>query len=117
FEAMKRVAKILFFTALVTGGTIWASYADRGIGKKKSKVKLNIVNTNNNIKSNLSFNLKTGLKYTGSLLPSTNARGNASNVLVTFQKGNSVYIIPYKQKAISSEIRQGYTGLKLVIKP
>ncbi|HRN92549.1 MAG TPA: hypothetical protein PLE75_06570 [Ferruginibacter sp.] len=114
---MKRFAKILFFTALVTGGTIWASYADRGIGKKKGKVKLNIVNTNNNIKSNLSFNLKTGLKYTGTLLPATNARGNASNYLVTFQKGNSVYIIPYKHKAISSEIRQGYTGLKLVIKP
>lgn len=116
---MKKIAKILFFTAVMMGGTIWASYADRGIGKKKSKVKLNIVNTNNNIKSNLSFNLKTGLKYTGSLLStSTPSKPNqSSNYIVTFQKGNSVYIIPFKNKAIGSEVRQGYTGLKLVIKP
>lgn len=116
---MKRIAKILFVTTLVFGGSIWASYADRGLGKKKSQVKLNITTTNKNLKSSLAFNLNPGLKYTGTLitLPPKGSPANSSTQLVTYQKGNSVYIIPYKQKAISTEVRPGYTGFKMVIKP
>ena len=92
------------------------SFADRGVTKKKSKVVLNI-KTPNSFKSNLNFNLKNGLKYTGSLIAnSVTTNPNSFNHLVTYQKGNSVYILPYKQKIFVADVRQGYTGTKLIIR-
>lgn len=92
------------------------TFADRGISKKsKAKVALNIT-TNNNFKKALSLNLKSGLKYKGSLLAPTSKSNNFSTSLITYQKGNTTYILPYRQKMIVTEIKQGYTGMKLIIK-
>ncbi len=112
----KLTRKILLLGILVS--IMQVSFADRGIGKKsKSKILLNI-NTNNSFKNSISFNLKTGLKYTGSLLANVEMQNNSliSTELVTFQKGNSIYIVPTKQKVIVPEIKQGYSGLKIIIK-
>jgi hypothetical protein len=115
---LKKFVKILFVTAILIGGANWASYADRGLGKKKSKVQLNIMTQNKNLKGSLAFNLKTGLKYTGTLLDVKNENGKVvSSSLVTYQKGNSVYILPYKTKKLVPENRAGYAGVKLTIKP
>ena len=114
---MRKTLKITLLLVLLTGGMLY-TFADRGMSKKvKNKVKLNIP-TNNNFKRALSINLKTGLKYTGSLItaPDHNNFSAFSNSLVTYQKGNTIYVIPYKQKIIVSEIKQGYTGMKLIIK-
>ncbi|MEO5983857.1 MAG: hypothetical protein ABIP80_00035 [Ferruginibacter sp.] len=91
------------------------TFADRGINKKsKNQVKLNIA-TNNNFKKALSLNLKGGLTYRGSLISLTTPLP-FSNKIITYQKGNTIYVVPYKQNIIVSEIRQGYTGMKLIIK-
>ena len=113
---MSKIAKKILLLGILTG-TMLVSFADRGIGKKsKTKVLLNI-NTNNSFRNSISFNLKAGLKYKGSLLSNTQQTNSlTSTELVTYQKGNSIYIVPYKQKVIVPEIRQGYTGLKLIIK-
>lgn len=114
---MRNIAKKILLLGILTG-TMLVSFADRGIGKKsKSKVLLNI-STNNAFKNSISFNIKAGLKYKGSLLSKSQHQNNSSifTELVTYQKGNSIYIIPYKQKMIVPEIKQGYTGLKLIIK-
>lgn len=114
---LSKICRITMLSVILVG-TMLFSYADRGINKKvKNKVKLNI-STNNNFKKALSLNLKTGLKYKGSLIaaPDNNNISAISNKLVTYQKGNTIYIIPYKQKIIVSEIKQGYTGMKLIIK-
>jgi hypothetical protein len=39
-----------------------------------------------------------------------------STTLVSYQKGNTIYIIPYKQKIIMPEVKPGYTGMKLIIR-
>lgn len=92
------------------------SFADRGVNKKKNKVVLNIKSPNN-FKSSLNFNLKNGLKYTGSLITnSVSTTPTTFNYLITYQKGNSVYILPYKQKIFVADVRQGYTGTKLIIR-
>ena len=114
---MSKIAKKILLLSILTG-TMLVSFADRGIGKKsKTKVILNI-NTTNSLKNSISFNLKGGLKYKGSLLSNVQQQNKSliSTELVTYQKGNSIYIIPYKQKIIVPEVRQGYTGLKLIIK-
>ncbi len=111
---LKMTKKILVVSMLLS--ITFSALADRGIGKKsKNKVMLNI--STQNLKTSIPFNLKSGLRYTGSLLSSRQfSNQSVSNTLVTFQKGNTVYIIPYKQKVLIPEIRQGYTGMKLVIK-
>jgi hypothetical protein len=114
---MNKTTKIVLILVILNG-IMLTTFADRGVGKKKAKVSLNIVN-NTTFSKSLSFNLKTGLKYKGSLLSSieTNKNSILYNTLITYQKGNTIYIIPYKQKIVVPEIKQGYTGMKLIIKP
>lgn len=110
-------AKIILIV-LMLSSIGFSAMADKGIGKKnKSKVTLNI-NTGNSLRNSISVNLKSGLKYTGSLLVNQQINGTSylSNTLLTYQKGNTVYIIPHKQIIAVPEIKQGYTGMKLIIK-
>jgi hypothetical protein len=114
---MMKKAKIILVVVMLSSIT-YSALADKGIGKKtKAKVSLNI-NTANSLRNSISLNLKTGLKYTGSLLVNQQSQGNTllSNTLVTYQKGNTVYIIPHKQVIAVPEMKQGYTGMKLIIK-
>ena len=113
---MKKAKMILIVLMFSSIG--FSALADKGIGKKsKSKVNLNI-NTGNSLRNSIALNLKTGLKYTGSLLVNQQVNGTSylTNTLVTYQKGNTVYIIPHKQIIAIPEIKQGYTGMKIIIK-
>ena len=112
-----KMAKMIL-VVLMFSGIGFSALADKGIGKKnKTKVTLNITTTNS-LRNSISLNLKSGLKYTGSLLVSQQVDGKSllSNTLLTYQKGNTVYIIPHKQIIAVPEITQGYTGMKLIIK-
>ena len=114
---VKFIQKSLIVAALVS--TAFSALADKGVGKKnKNKVTLNVA-TVSTLRSSISYNLRTGLTYTGSL-NTTNLipRGILlNNTAVTFQKGNTTYIIPYKQRIIIPDVKQGYVGMKLIIKP
>lgn len=108
----------MILIVLMLSGIGFSAMADKGIGKKnKSKVSLNI-NTGNSLRNSIAINLKTGLKYTGSLLANEQISGSTylNNTLLTYQKGNTVYIIPHKQVFVVPEMKQGYTGVKLIIK-
>ena len=114
---MSQITKSILIIGILAGNMLM-SFADRGIGKKmKNKISLNIP-LNTSLKNAISFNLKTGLKYKGSLLISVQKESGSiiSNNIVTYQKGSNIYIVPYKQKIIVPEIKQGYTGMKLIIK-
>ena len=114
---MLKKAKIIL-VVLMLSGIGFSAMADKGIGKKnKTKITLNI-NAGTSIKKSIFLNLKSGLKYTGSLMASQQVYGTSylTNNLLTYQKGNTVYIIPQKQVYTVPEIKQGYTGLKLIIK-
>ncbi|MEN9571519.1 MAG: hypothetical protein RL172_2750 [Bacteroidota bacterium] len=106
--------------ALILLGLTGVTFADRGAGKKsKLRTVLNI-STNYTLKTSLSSNLKTGLSYKGSILTNNKVTtGNTliTNSLMTYQKGNTTYIIPFRQKTIVSEMKQGYTGVKLILRP
>ena len=114
---MIKLSKILL-VAVVLFSTTLSVLADRGIGKKsKSKVTLNI-STPTTLRNSVSLNLRSGLRYTGSSLLNQSTLGNTMiiNTLVSYQKGNTIYIIPYKQKVIMPEVKPGYTGMKLIIR-
>ncbi len=120
---MKKTFRILLLTVAFTG-LLLPSFADRGLGKKKNKVTLNI-KAPTSFASSLKFNLRNGMKYTGSSLLRPLGNGNTRtltspsysfNTLVTYQKGKSIYIVPMKQKVLVADVRQGYTGAKLIIR-
>ena len=116
FPMFKMAKKVLVVSVLIS--TTLSALADRGIGRRtKNRVSLNI-STPTSLRNSIPFNLKSGLRYTGSLVTSQqfDARSTNGNTLITYQKGNTVYIIPYRQKITIPEMSQGYTGLKLIIR-
>ena len=115
---MKKITKMLLVMALLFG-TVVSTLADRGIGRKsKNKVELNI-STPSTLRSSIFFNLRSGLKYTGSLLSKQQPTAPSffSNTLITYQKGNSIYILPSQQVIAVPEIISGFTGVKITLKP
>lgn len=100
---------------LVCGVCLFAS-ADRGGFVKKNKTQLNI-NTNGNLKNSIAFNLKSGLVYRGSSILRNEQIGNniVTDALISYKKGNTVYVLPYKQKIFIPEYNQK-DGYKLIIR-
>lgn len=114
----RSIKKASIILALVS--VTLATFADKGAGKKsKVKTAMNITTTaTTTLRSSVLYNIKNGLTYKGSLLANRKVVNNTvtNNSLMSFQKGNTTYIIPYKNKMTVPEIKPGYTGLKLIIR-
>jgi len=108
-----------FFAVTILFCIVVDASADRGIGKKsKSRPTLNIT-APSNLKNSITLNLKSGLSYKGSLLNTRKSLPDNSIInssIVTYKKGNTTYIIPYKSKITVADVRQGYTGMKIIIR-
>ena len=112
---MTKYSKIVSVLLLVCGVCVFA-FADRGGFVKRNKTQLNI-KTNGNLKNSIPFNLKSGLTYRGSFLTDQEQIGNSlvSDAYISYKKGNTVYILPYKQKILIPEYSQ-QNGYKLIIR-
>ena len=112
---MKKYFKISGVVVLALGICFFA-FADRGGFVKKDKTRLNI-KMNGNLKNSISFNLKSGLTYRGSFLTDQEQIGNTmiSDLYVSYKKGNTIYIVPYKQKIVIPQYSQS-EGYKLIIR-
>ena len=112
---MNKYTRILLVVLLFCGVGLLAS-ADRGRFELKKKITLNI-NPENNLRSAVAFNLKSGIVYKGSNLMRQETVGNSiiSDVMVSYKKGNTIYILPYKQR-ISIPQYSKNEGSKLTIR-
>ena len=112
---MTKYSKIVTVLLLVCGVCVFA-FADRGGFVKKNRTQLNI-KTNGNLKNSIPFNLKSGITYRGSFLTDQEQIGNSlvSDAYISYKKGNTVYILPYKQKILIPEYSQK-DGYKLIIR-
>lgn len=112
---MNKYSKIAL-VILIFCGVCFIASADRGGFVKKNKTQLNIV-TKGTLKNSLAFNLKSGLCYKGSFLLNRQFIGNAiiNDAFVSYKKGNTIYILPYKQKIAIPEYSQK-DGYKLIIR-
>ena len=109
-------ASKIFAPLLLICFVSYIAIADRGGFGKRNKIHFNIV-TLNTLKNSISFNLRSGLTYRGNTILNKQQAGNSifTNALVSYQKGNTIYILPYKQKILI----QSYTpdsGYKLIIR-
>jgi len=100
---------------LVCGVCLFA-FADRGGFVKKNKTHLNI-NTSGNLRNSIAFNLKSGIVYRGSSILDKQIIGNnlITDALISYKKGNTVYILPYRQKIMIPQYSQE-EGYKLIIR-
>lgn len=113
---MTKYSKIIAVIVLATGVCLFA-LADRGGFVKKNRTHLNI-ETRGSLKNSIPFNLKSGLTYRGSFFTNKEIIGNSvmvSDAYVSYKKGNTVYILPYKQKVLIPEYSQK-NGYKLIIR-
>ncbi len=113
-KVMKGIFKIsLIILALISLNFV--ALANKG-SKKKVKAKVNLaINTGVSLRNSLMLNLKSQAAFKGAFLKSTGATTN-NKAAVSFQRGNNIYILPYKTKIITSEAKRGYSGLKLVLR-
>ncbi len=115
---MKKTLKTLLIISIFIGNMPY-SFADRGVrNRTKKTIALNI-NTSNSFKNSLYLNLKSGLKFKGLEFAETTNSNNFIHglTIMTYEKGNTTYIIPNQRKIIVPEVKQGYTGMKLILKP
>ena len=107
-----KIASILLLICFVT----YVAIADRGGFGRKNKIHFNII-TLNSLKSSIGFNLKSGLTYKGNTVINQQQVGNSifTNSIVSYQKGNTVYILPYKQKNLIQSYSPA-SGYKLIIR-
>ncbi len=112
---MFRYSKILMVTTIVCGICVVA-LADRGGFIKKNKTRLNIA-ASENLKNSIRFNLRSDLNYRGCFFINQRQVGHTlvSDALISYKKGNTIYLLPYKQKILIPEYTQG-EGYKLIIR-
>ncbi len=113
---MNKYSKIGLVAVLVCGLYL-ITFADRGGFVKKNKTRLNIA-TAGTLKNSIAFNLRSGVVYKGSFLLNNQQIGNniISDAIISYKKGNTIYILPYKQKVVIPEYTQK-EGYKLIIRP
>ncbi len=114
---MTHFTKIIFLVVFFNCATALGSADRGGFGRRKTKTHLNIV-TFNTLKRSITFNLRFGLTYKGSFILDQQQIGNSvfNSTLLSYKKGNTVYIMPYKQKVLIPSYSPS-TGYKLIIRP
>src|SRR6478735_7409820 len=100
----KFTQKLLVITVFFS--IVAEAWADRGVGKRtKTKTLLNIT-APSTLRNSIALNIKSGLTYKGSLLNTRQPIGNSimNTSIVTYQKGNTTYIVPFKNKITVAEM-------------
>lgn len=97
FKLDHMLKKTLISCAMI-GAVALAAVASSGGGKKKSEAPLKPIYTP--IRTTNGFTLKAGPSYTGSHILSSERNRNfvTYSAVVTYQKGNTVYILPQQVK-------------------
>ncbi|MBC7826726.1 MAG: hypothetical protein H7122_03190 [Chitinophagaceae bacterium] len=87
-------------------GTVVLALASSGGGGNKKKQSLAAAKQGfTPLKSSYGLTLKAGPNYTGSHVNSSQRKNILSyNTLVTYQKGNTIFILPYKYKLNTSRL-------------
>ena len=113
-ELRKLMRKVLVSTLLIA--VVGLAFASKGGGGEKKKdnsipLKTNFVP----IRTTNGFTLKTGPSYTGSYLLGQEKTDNyvSFHTLITYQKGNSIYIMPYKYKMNTASVYLNNSGSNL----
>ena len=102
---LNHMLKKSLVVGLALVGTVVLALASSGGGGSKKKSLAAARQGFTPLKSSYGLTLKAGPNYTGSYIYSTQHNNILSyNTLVTYQKGNTIFILPYKYKLNTSRI-------------
>lgn len=105
----------VLISALMTA-VVGLSFASKGGGGEKKKDNSVTLKTNfTPIRTTNGFTLKTGPAYTGSFQLGEEKTSNyiSFHTLVTYQKGNSTYILPYTYRLNTASVYLNNSGSNL----
>ena len=115
---MRRLMRLTIISALMVAVVGLAFASKGGGGDKKSNSKVPLKTEFTPIRTTATFTLKAGPSYTGSFLLGQEKTKNylSINSLVTYQKGNSIFIIPYSYRVNTPALMDGSrkTNLQLL---
>ena len=100
---MKLMRKLLVSTLMIA--VVSLAFASKGGGGEKKNAPNTPLKTNfTPIRTTAGFTLKAGPSFSGNYFLSTEKKNDyvSFNTLVTYQKGNSTYIMPYRYKINTS---------------
>ena len=97
---IKRKAVTLLLMVAFTAG----AFATLGDGKGKDKNKSLLSSQKVKIKPGY-FSLKSGNEYRGSLVIDQSSRFILLNTSLSYQKGNTTYIVPLKKKVVLENVK------------
>lgn len=99
---MRKTLATISFLCLygVVFGSFVGTVGDKNNDSKNTKVYSNLKNT-------MQFSLKNGMMYRGNKILSTQRTEKSVifNSVVTYHKGNTIYIIPFKQSTFLSKFK------------
>jgi len=108
--------KLLVSTIMVA--VFGLAFASKGGGGEKKAANNSLKTNFTPIRTTSYFTLKAGPSFAGSTLLSVDKKPNyiSFNTLVTYEKGNSMYIMPYRYKLNNSLFlkNSGNTSLQLL---
>ena len=115
---MRKLMRKTLVSALLIA-VVGLTFASKGGGGEKKKDTRTPLKTNfTPIRTTNGFTLKTGPSYTGSYLLGQEKKDNyiSFHTLITYQKGNSIYILPYKYKMNTANVylNSGGSNLQLL---
>lgn len=101
-EWRKLTRKLLVSTLLIA--VVGLAFASKGGGGDKKNSNTPLKTNFTPVRTTNGFTLKTGPTFSGSYVLGTEKASNyvSFNTLVTFEKGNSIYIMPYRYKVNTS---------------
>jgi len=114
-EIVRIIGRKLAVVALIAFSAV-SSFATLGDGNKKSDLpKASLLSSKTTYKPG-SFSLRSGYAYRGSSVLNTNQNATKYinlNTSVTYQRGNTTYIVPLKKKVILSNVKIDFSNRQL----
>jgi len=114
-EWRKLMRKMLVSAIMVAA--VGLAFASKGGGGDKKSTNVPLRTSFTPIRTTNGFTLKTGPTFTGSIILGAEKTTNyvSFNTLVTYEKGNSMYIMPYRTKINTSVyLRNSGNSLQLL---
>jgi len=104
--------KMLISTLMIA--VVGLTFASKGGGGDKKNTNIPLKTNFTPIRTTNGFTLKAGPSYAGSYVLGQEKTDNhiSFNTLITYQKGNSIYILPYKYK-VNTSVYLNNTGNNL----
>lgn len=112
---MRRLSKTILLFGMLTGSVLLA-FADRGVNKKSnSKAKIALSHKVQQLTASPALQ---GMKYKGYVPDPCVSIQNAKEAgsLITYQKGNTILIIPTRHKLVYPDQENHSEGIKIQIK-